>query len=221
MLPPSVYDSKTRLNPEGNYSTTSRMIQARYAYLAANDPKGGGEYSKARLQQAVNDVTGGTVRMNGGTTLAPARGMTQSQFEGVMQGITDRDLAGVTDLAGHPLTANMLRGMGRLEAIGPGRYLVNLSKGDPPIYAYNGWGDAPGGGDRFVLDLTGKPPVYGTPDFAAGFGPTASGAGIPEPFPQRAPGASLLGQARRLIGAQGLREIRGGDQAIIPGGIRG
>jgi len=220
MLPPSAYDSKTRLNPQGNYSTTSRMIQARYAYLAANDPKGGGEYSKARLQQAVNDVTGGTVRMNGGTTLAPARGMTQSQFEGVMAGITDRDLAGVTDLAGHPLTANMLRGMGRLEAIGSGRYLVNLSKGDPPIYAYNGWGDAPGGGDRFVLDLTGKPPVYGTPDFAAGFGPTASGAGIPEPFPQRAP-SNLGGRLRGLIGAQGLSEIRGGDQAIIAGGIRG
>jgi hypothetical protein len=196
MLPPSVYDSKTRLNPQGNYSTTSRMIQARYAYLAANDPKGGGEYSKARLQQAVNDVTGGTVRMNGGTTLAPSRGMTQSQFEGVMAGITDRDLGGVTDLNGHPLTANMLRGMGRLEAIGPGRYLVNLSKGDPPIYAYNGWGDAPGGGDRFVLDLTGKPPVYGTPDFAAGFGPLSSRAGMPEPLPERTPRAPQTAAVR-------------------------
>jgi hypothetical protein len=173
MLPPSAYGSENRLNPAGAYSITARMIQARYAYLAANDPKGGGEYSKARLQQAVTDVTGGTVRMNGGTTVAPARGMTQTQFEGVMQGLTDRDFANVTDLNGHQLTANMVRGMGRLEAIGPGQYLVNFSKGDPPIYAYTGWGEG-GGVRRFVLDLTGKAPVYPQPNFAGAFGPMSS-----------------------------------------------
>jgi len=99
--------------------------------------------------------------------------MTQTQFEGVMQGLTDRDFANVTDLNGHQLTANMVRGMGRLEAIGPGQYLVNFSKGDPPIYAYTGWGEG-GGVRRFVLDLTGKAPVYPQPNFAGAFGPMSS-----------------------------------------------
>ena len=206
-LPPTAYGSETRLDPTGNYAKVDQMIKARYAYLAANDPKGA-EYSTARLTQAVNDVTGGTVRLNGAKTVAPAPGMPQATFDGIMQGITDRDLQGATNLNGSPLTANLLRQMGHLEAIGPGRYNVNLGgPGEKPIYAFSGWGDtpeseAPGGPRKFVLDLTGRQPA-------------------PPLMAQPVPLGPLLGRARGLIGAQSLREIRGADQAIVPGGIRG
>jgi hypothetical protein len=206
-LPPMAYGSETRLDPTGNYAKVDQMVKARYAYLAANDPKGA-EYSSARLNQAVNDVTGGTVRMNGATTVAPDRGMSQARFDGIIAGITDRDLAGATNLNGVPLTANLLRQMGHLEAIGPGRYNVNLGgPGEKPIYAFSGWGDTPeserpGGPRKFVLDLTGRQPA---PPLMA------------QPIPLR----SLLGTTRSLIGAQGHQEMLGGDQANVPGGIRG
>jgi hypothetical protein len=206
-LPPTAYGAETRLDPSGNYAKVDQMIKARYAYLAANDPKGA-EYSSARLNQAVNDVTGGTVRLNGAKTVAPAPGMPQATFDGIMQNITDRDLQGATNLNGVPLTANLLRQMGHLEAIGPGRYNVNLGgPGEKPIYAYSGWGDtpesaAPGGPRKLVLDLTGRQPA-------------------PQLMAQPIPLGGIVQGARRLIGAQGLREIRGGDQANVPGGIRG
>jgi hypothetical protein len=206
-LPPTAYGSETRLDPTGNYAKVDQMIKARYAYLAANDPKGA-EYSSARLNQAVADVTGGTVRLNGAKTVAPAPGMPQATFDGIMQGLTDRDLQGATNLNGVPLTANLLRQMGHLEAIGPGRYNVNLGgPGEKPIYAFAGWGDtpesaAPGGPRKFVLDLTGRQPA-------------------PPLMAQPIPLGGIVQGARRLIGAQGLREIRGADQAIVPGGIRG
>ena len=206
-LPPTAYGAETRLDPTGNYAKVDQMIKARYAYLSANDPKGA-EYSSARLNQAVNDVTGGTVRLNGARTVAPAAGMTQAQFDGIMAGITDKDLQGATNLNGAPLTANLLRQMGHLEAIGPGRYTVNLGgPGEKAIYAFSGWGDtpeseAPGGPRKFVLDLTGRQPA-------------------PPLMAQPVPLGPLLGRARGLIGAQSLREIRGADQAIVPGGIRG
>jgi hypothetical protein len=195
-LPPTAYGSETRLDPTGNYAKVDQMVKARYAYLAANDPKGA-EYSTARLNQAVADVTGGTVRMNGATTVAPARGMPQATFDGIMAGMTDRDLAGATNLNGQPLTANLLRQMGHLEAVGPGRYLVNLGgPGEKPIYAYSGWGDSPEAPmQRFVLDLTGRqpaPPLMTQPFYTP-----------------------LL--------RQGLREIQRGDQPQTPsyGGVRG
>jgi hypothetical protein len=161
-LPPSAYGSETRLDPTGNYAKVDQMVKARYAYLAANDPKGA-EYSSARLTQAINDVTGGTVRLNGAGTVAPERGMTQARFDGIMAGITDRDLQGATNLSGVPLTADLLRSMGHLEAVGPGRYTVNLGSPEKPIYAFSGWGDtpeseAPGGAHLFVLDLRGRQP---------------------------------------------------------------
>jgi hypothetical protein len=163
-LPPTAFGSETRLDPTGNYAKIDQMVKARYAYLAANDPKGA-EYSSARLTQAVNDVTGGTVRMNGATTIAPERGMPQARFDGIMAGITDRDLQGATNLHGEPLTADLLRQMGHLEAVGPGRYMVNLgAPGDKPIYAFSGWGDtpeseAPGAPRAFVLDLRNRSPA--------------------------------------------------------------
>jgi hypothetical protein len=155
-LPPSVFGISGSTNPTGDYAQTIQMIKARTAYLAkqANDTN----YSASRVQQAVTDVTGGTVRQAGGITLPPERGMPQRQFEGVMAGLTDQDLAGVTSQNGKPITANFLRAYGRLEAVGPGQYLVNFAKqgADQPIYAHTGWDTAQP--FPFVLDLKGRQP---------------------------------------------------------------
>jgi hypothetical protein len=215
-FPSTAFDSETRSEPAGNYATMAQMIKARYTFLAAqsNTP----QYNSKLLDQAVNDVTGGLVRQNGVKTLPPARGMSQSQFDGVMAGITDTDLAGVTDQNGRQVTANFLRGQGHLEAIGPGQYMVNFAgPGEKPIYAYSGFGDTPGGVQRFVLDLSGRKPIG--PQLAQPYYPSMlSVEGVAAPNVTAPPGGAYL---RGLIGAQGRREISGGDQATVPGGIRG
>jgi hypothetical protein len=109
------------------------------------------------LQQAVQDVTGGVLNHNGGSLIAPARGMPQATFDQVMAGVTDNDMAGVTTLNGAPISSNYLRGSAQLESIGSGRYLVKLGS-DPlkPVYAYqNANTEAP---QKFVLDLRGRQP---------------------------------------------------------------
>jgi hypothetical protein len=166
-LPPTTFDLEGRTNPSGNYATTVQMIKARYAYLAANDPKAKGAiYNPKLVNQAVEDVTGGILSHGGAKMIAPTPGMTQTQLDSIMRGITDTELAGVTSKSGEPITADYLRRYGRLEATGAGKYLVNFSNTEKPIYAYSGWGDAPGAPvRRFELDLSGrKPPA--TPAFA-------------------------------------------------------
>jgi hypothetical protein len=196
----------------------AQMIKARYTFLAAqaNTP----EYNSKLLDQAIGDVTGGLVRQAGVKTLPPARGMSQAQFDGVMAGIKDTDLAGVTSLHGEPVSADFLRSQGRLEAIGDGKYLVNFAgPGEKPIYAYSGWGDTPGGVRRFELDLSGKKPIG--PQLAQPYYPSMlSVEGIPAPNVVAPPGGAYL---RSRLGAPSLREIRRGDQPETPsyGGIRG
>jgi hypothetical protein len=216
-FPSTAFDSETRSEPEGNYATMAQMIKARYTFLAqqSNTP----QYNSKLLDQAVNDVTGGLVRQNGVKTLPPARGMSQAQFDGVMAGLTDRDLAGATDLNGRPVTADFVRAQGHLEAIGQGRYLVNFGgSGEKPIYAYSGWGDTPGApaDRRFVLDLTGRQPMP-VPAYQLPQSLSVEGVAVPNVTAPPGGGAYLRG----LIGAQGRREISGGDQGIVPGGIRG
>jgi hypothetical protein len=156
MLPPTAFEADDRLRPSGNYATMARMIQARYAYLSVNDPKGT-EFSANRLQQAVNDVTGGLVSQGGRKTIAPERGMLQQRFDDTMLGITAQHLAGVTSLKGMPISPEFLRSEGKLEAIGNGQYLVNFASEGKPIYAMRYANtERP---DPFVLNLRNIQPV--------------------------------------------------------------
>ena len=154
-LPATVFPVAGRTDPTGDYATMGEMVRARYAYLSAQS--GNTDYSADRVNKAVDDVTGGVLSLNGGKFIAPARGMTQPQLDGVLDGVTDRDLAGVTDLSGRQISAAYLRAGARLESVGDGRYLVNFSKGqDKPIYAFryaNTESPSP-----FVLDLRGRQP---------------------------------------------------------------
>lgn len=103
-------------------------IRARYADLSAVAGDSGGILNDSRLQQAVTDVTGGIVRWNGQSVLAPVRGMSQRQFDQVMNSLTDADLSGVTDLAGRPVRAETLRRWGTLRETSTG-YFVDVQGG--------------------------------------------------------------------------------------------
>jgi hypothetical protein len=95
-LPATVFPmGAARTDPTGDYATMGEMVRARYAYLSAQS--GDMNYSADRVTKAVNDVTGGVLSMNGGKFIAPARGMSQTQFDGVLAGITDRDLGNARD----------------------------------------------------------------------------------------------------------------------------
>ena len=100
----------------------------------------------------------------GGIDGAPAaRHDATAQFEGVMAGVTDRDLDGVTDQGGRPLSAAYLRlTKGVLEAQGARGSIGSTSArprcGKSRIYAYTGW-DVSSGPRKFVLDLSGRQPV--------------------------------------------------------------
>lgn len=155
MLPASTFTLAGRTDPAGPMAIARGAIEARYADLSAQAGDTSGTHNKDRLQQAVTDVTGGVLDHNGGSLIAPARGMTQGQFDGLLYGLTDRDMAGVSTLAGEPISADYLRGNAQLESVGDGRYFVRLGR-DPmrPIYAYQGANtEMP---QKFVLDLRGR-----------------------------------------------------------------
>lgn len=150
-LPSTTFSLDQRTSPTGPYATMQMMVRARYADLSAQ--AGDTKYSSARLEQAVSDVTGGILSHNGQSIIAPARGMSQFQFDNVLNGVTDTDLAGVTNLAGQTVSATYLRGQAKLESYGDGRYLVRIGN-NPPGYAYVGANsEAP---QKFVLDLRGR-----------------------------------------------------------------
>ena len=100
------------------------------------------------FQQAVTDVVGGVVEwQNGGGVnvevagirvgagndrsyvFPPLRGMTESQFDDLMDSLTDEDLAagGFRPMLGDsPMTVEQLRGFGVLVNLGNGRYSVEV-----------------------------------------------------------------------------------------------
>ncbi len=125
---------------------------ARYADLSAQMNDNSGKLNSQRLKDSIDDVTGGVLHHNSGSFIAPARGMPQQIFDRSLAGIGDNDLAGVTTLAGQPITAGYLRSSTKLESIGGGRYYVLLgSNPAKPIYAYQGANtEAP---QKFVLDM--------------------------------------------------------------------
>jgi hypothetical protein len=156
-MPQTAFSLEGRTDPNGSYATMRGAVVARYADLTAQDPAGRKEFSADRLQRAVDDVTGGILDHNGMKFIAPARGMSQANFDRVLFGLNDQDLAGVTTLAGEPVTAAYLQRTARLESYGNGQYRVQLGS-DPerPIYAVTGANtELP---RPFVLDLRGRQP---------------------------------------------------------------
>lgn len=163
MLPAAAFSAAARTNPSGAWATLRAATLARYADLTAADPNAGKDFNEARLQRAVNDVTGGVVVHNGTPIVAPVRGMTQAQFDARMAGLTDADLPGVTTLNGTPITAEYFRRNARLESIGQDRYLVQIGL-DPANPQYAVIGTDTGFPSPFVFsamaDRPERPSVY-------------------------------------------------------------
>lgn len=136
LFPITAFNLASRGNPTGSYSTTDTAIDARYASLSAQAGDVSGNYNSARLKQAVEEVTGGILYHNGAPIIAPYRGAEQRNLDGVMAGIKDEDLAGMTTGSGKPISADYLRTSTKLHAIADGRYLVQVNQKDSdPKYA--------------------------------------------------------------------------------------
>lgn len=168
MLPASMFTMETRTNPSGGMTMIRGAVEARYAFLSAQAGDTKGKLVQDRLQQAITDITGGILTHNGAKLIAPARGMPQAQFDSLLYGINERDLAGVTSPAGEPITPAYLRGRATLESVGDGRYGLLLgSNPDRPIYAYRYTNtEAP---QKFILDMRGRS-TTGTPPEMSSFG---------------------------------------------------
>jgi hypothetical protein len=147
-LPMTMFSQQDRTQPDGDYATMATMVKARYADLQSQ--KGDPRYNQATLQKAVTDVTGGILTHNGQDLIAPARGMTQPQFDNVIRGITDDDLKGVTTLSGRQITPDFLRNQAQLESRGQGQYWVRIGSAYAMRYAGT---ESP---SPFVLDLKGR-----------------------------------------------------------------
>jgi hypothetical protein len=79
--------------------------------------------------------------------------MSQAQFDGVVWGLQDADMAGAQTSAGTAITADYLRGSAKLRARSDGQYYLQLNQDDAkPQYA------AQKVGTPFVLDLRNRKP---------------------------------------------------------------
>lgn len=162
-LPPTTFGIGAVTSDMGAWATVRNAARAHYAFLSAQAGDTSNDLNEERLRQSITAVTGGVLTHNGGKLIAPVRGMTQSQFDGVLWSVTDQDLAGVTTLSGTPVTAAYLRSRATLESVGDGQYQVRLGNDlGKPIYAHRS-------GAPYVLDLRGRdeaqpvmiqPPAY-------------------------------------------------------------
>lgn len=153
-LPAGAFNVASRTDPKGAYASMQDAIDARYAFLSAQAKDTSGNLNTSRLKQAADDVTGGVLQHNGAPVIAPARGMTQATFDGVLFGLKDEDLAGAQTTGGKTISADYLRSGAKLIARSDGQYYLQVNRDDAkPQYAVTGKG-AP-----FVLDLRGHKPA--------------------------------------------------------------
>ncbi len=153
-LPAAAFNVAARADPKGPLASMQDAIDARYAFLSAQAKDVSGAPNSSRLKQAVDDVTGGILSHNGAPLIAPARGMTQKEFDGVLWGVTDADLAGAQTTGGKAIDAGYLRSAAKLQARSDGQYYLQVNRDDAkPQYAVTK------AGTPFVLDLRGRKPV--------------------------------------------------------------
>lgn len=146
---------------EGSRQQLLDAATARYADLSNLSGDTSGELNGDRMNQAVQEVTGGMLDMNGSKTIAPRYGMTQGEFDTAISNLSNGDLAGAVTADGEPITPRDLRTYGRLKAVGAGQYALEFGpEGYAPSYAMA----RPDFGDRsqrvqrgiFILDLSKK-----------------------------------------------------------------
>lgn len=150
MLPPTAFAPSL----EASRQSLIEAATARYADLANQSGDTSGELSSERMQQAITEVTGGLVDMNGYQVISPRYGQTQDEFDQTLSSLTDQDLTGAVTTSGQPVSVNDLRNEGRLRAVADGRYILEFGSTDYPTYVMR----QPSQGNYtgpsvFVLDL--------------------------------------------------------------------
>lgn len=139
---------------EGTRQSLLDAATARYADLSSQSADTSGELNEERMQQAITEVTGGLVDMNGVETVAPKYGMSQEDFDQTISGLDDEAMRGAVTSSGLPVKASDLRYEGRLRAVADGRYVLEFGSPERPTYALRqqspGTYGTPG---VFVLDL--------------------------------------------------------------------
>lgn len=153
LLPPKAFAP----NIEGARQSLLDAATARYADLSNQVGDTSGELNDARMEQAVKEVTGGILEMNGNYIVAPRYGMSQDDFDQQLSALTDEDLQGAVTSTGQRVTARDLRNEGRLRAVADGQYLLEFGSTDAPTYVMRQ--PSPGNyraPSAFVLDLRGR-----------------------------------------------------------------
>lgn len=120
-------------------ATVESGIMAAYAALSAEAGDQSGDLDSARLQAAVNAVTGGIVEYGGMRFPAPKRGVTQDRFEQWADALTADDFSGVAGLdPGYAFDA--WRREGWLEAVGPNQFVPVIEGPSGPVFLQNAAG---------------------------------------------------------------------------------
>ncbi|MBB4342152.1 lysozyme family protein [Rhizobium leguminosarum] len=153
LLPPTAFAPAL----EGARQTLLDAATARYADLSNQVGDTSGDLNDDRMQQAIQEVTGGILDMNGAYVVAPKYGMSQDDFDKTLGALGDADLAGAVTSNGTSVKASDLRNEGRLRAVADGRYVLEFGTADAPTYALRQ--PSPGSYGQpsvFVLDLRGR-----------------------------------------------------------------
>lgn len=113
------------------YQATTDAATAFYAYLARGQDNPNFD---RLLGQAVTAVTGGVLSgPNGTKIMAPRRGLTQSEFDGLWGNLTADDLGEMAPaLNGQRITVDQVRQHGALQSNGDGHYSVFLQQAGGP-----------------------------------------------------------------------------------------
>jgi len=139
------------------YEASRQMLlesaTARYADLSNQAGDTSGELNDTRMQQAIDEVTGGVLDMNGFPVIAPRYGMTQDELDKRLEQITDDDLAGAITSTGMRVRAGDLVSQGRLRAVADGRYILEFGRADAPTYVMQQPSRGTYRQSVFVLDL--------------------------------------------------------------------
>lgn len=138
---------------EGARQMLLESATARYADLAQQSGDASGELNDTRMEQAIKEVTGGVLDMNGHPVIAPRYGMTQDDFDKKLSSLTDQDLEGAITSTGRPVRARDLVNEGRLRAVADGRYLLEFGRSDAPTYVMQRPSQGNYHQSAFILDL--------------------------------------------------------------------
>lgn len=137
------------------YNDFTQAARAVYADLSQQAGDTSGVLNPDRWTSAVNAVTGGFVEYAGKKIIAPEYGMSQDQFDKVMDSLTDSDIQGASvAINGAQIDLATFKENAVLTSVGDGQYLVQFSGGVPTSTMSEGLPYLRDqNGQAFVLDL--------------------------------------------------------------------